>query len=120
METIEFSKSVLNSSQSYKFSAISLDAHRTISVTARVQYHASGTGAMRVNLYFSADGIHFDTIAYTYFDVPLTAGSTQQRTGIVDIPENGYMQIAVQNIDASYSQTNIQIWVTQKQWKEGK
>lgn len=120
MEIIEFSKAILNASQTYKFSVITLDKTRTVGITAKTTYNASGTGSLRVNLYYSPDGINFDTIAYTYFDVTITAATTQQRTAIVDIPEIGYMQIAIQNLDATYTQTNVQAWVTQEKWEEVK
>lgn len=91
---------------------------RTLTITSRVTYNASATAGIRVNLYFSPDGKHYDTIPYTYFDVDFTAGQTVQETHIIDAPEEGYMKVTVQNLDATYTATQIFIWSTFREYPD--
>ena len=90
--------------------AIKCDLARTLLLTGRCTYNASGTLAMRVNLYFSPDGNNFDTVPYTYFDITITAGADVQRSVIVDPPENGYLVPEVENLDTAYTITNFIVW----------
>lgn len=83
----------------------------TIAVTVRVTYHASATVAVRLKLYFSPDDKNYDTVAYAYFDVDLSAGETVQETKLVDSPEGGNLRVAVENLDAVYAATAISVWV---------
>lgn len=83
---------------------------RTLSVTTRTTYNASATGALRVYLYYSPDGEHFDTVPYTYFDVTITAGATVQETKSVDMPEHGYIAFKLYNQDATYTTTENRLW----------
>lgn len=91
---------------------------RTVSISCRVTYNASATSAVRANLYFSPDGENYDTVAYAYFDVNVTAGSTIQETGIFDFPEHGFMKVEVYNQDASYAATAVKVWSTVVKWSE--
>lgn len=95
-----------------KVGNIDLRLNRTFSVSAKVDYNASATSGIKVNFYYSPDGENFDTVPYTFFTVDLTAGSTIQETHIIDTPEHGMMEIEVENVDATYTATNIQVWVT--------
>jgi len=90
---------------------------RTMTVTARVNYNAAATAGIRVNLYFSPDGKNYDTVPYTSFDVNLTAGATIQETHIIDAPEEGYMKISVENLDAVHAAIGIYAWVTIQEWQ---
>lgn len=84
----------------------------TFAVTARVTYNASATSGIRVKLYYSPDGDNYDSVAYAYFDVDLTADSTIQETKLVDAPENGHIRVSVENLDGSYAATNISVWAS--------
>lgn len=92
---------------------------RTLSLTTKVTYGAA-TKAVRVLLYFSPDGKVYDTVPYIYFDIDLTASSTVQETHIVNMPEGGYMDVRVENLDASVAATNILIFYTVKRWAKTK
>lgn len=85
---------------------------RTVSLSCRGTYNGSATETIRVNCYFSADGVNYDTIPYAYFDVDLTAGSACQETHVIDTPEHGYMEVKVENIDSTYAATNVFVWST--------
>lgn len=89
---------------------------RTLTITCRATYHASATSGVRCRLFYSPDGMNWDTVPYTYFDVNLTAGSTIQETHIVDSPERGFIEVKVQNLDGSYSVGPVFVWKTLKKW----
>lgn len=91
---------------------------RTASITCRVDYHGSATSGVRVNLYFAADGTHFDTVAYATFDVNLSTGSTVQETHVFDFPEHGYMDVEIENLDGAYAATNIMVFDTIVKWND--
>lgn len=84
----------------------------TLTITTKVTYNASATGAVRLKLYFSPDGKNYDTVPYAYYDIDLTAGSTIQETKGVDAPEAGHLRVAVQNLDATYAATNVFVWAS--------
>ena len=84
----------------------------TFALTARVTYNAAATAGIRVKLYYSPDGDNYDTVAYGYYDVDLTAGGTIQETKLVDAPENGNLRVAVENLDAAQAATGISVWVS--------
>ncbi len=82
----------------------------TFSITTRVTYHGSATAAIRLNMYFSPDGMNYDTVPYAYYDINVTAGGTIQETKLVDSPEQGSFKITVQNLDSTYAATIIKVW----------
>jgi len=92
---------------------------RTLSVTATGTYNASGTDALRVNIYYSPDGTNWDTVPYAYYDVNLTTGERCQETAIIDAPEHGSVKFEAQNQDATYAVTNVKLWITIQSWPEG-
>jgi len=100
----------------YSDTDIPLVRARTLSITARVKFHASATNNATVYLYYSPDGIHWDTIAYTSFDLTLSAGNYVQRTVPIDVPEHGYVKVQVANNDSSYPITEVQCWYTIQSW----
>jgi len=89
---------------------------RTLSVTARVKFHASATNNCTIYIYYSPDGQHWDTIAYTSFDLTLDAGNYVQRTVPIDVPEHGYIKIKVANNDTSYPLSDVAVWYTIQSW----
>jgi len=100
----------LPGSGEFTIASITFVRPRTLTITARVTYNASASSGIRLKLYFSPDGKHYDTVPYTYFDVDFTAGATVQETHIIDAPEEGYMSVVVQNLDATYAATQIFVW----------
>ena len=97
--------------------AIALVKARTLSVTATATFNGSGTTDATVYLYYSPDGKNFDDTAYTSFDITVSAGNAIQRTVLVDVPEHGFMNIAVTNGDASYAITDVSVWYTIQSWE---
>ena len=89
---------------------------RTLSITARITFHSSATKGATVYLYYSPDGTNWDTIAYTSFEITLTAGQTVQRTLPIDVPEHGYIKVHVTNDDSSYAATDLKCWYTIQSW----
>ena len=91
-----------------------LDA-REIALTVRVTYDANATDGVRVYLLSSPDGVNFDAEdennAFAYFDPGFEAGSTVQKTVLVDsLPR--YLRILVRNLDSSHTTGAVQVWVT--------
>lgn len=87
-----------------------LDLHniRTATISVRITYAGGAGTAATLQLLYSPDGRNFDTVVYTSLAITLTAGATVQRTAILDLPEQGYMEIRVANGDAV--NTNLQVW----------
>ena len=113
------SRESIPASASIRGRAIEVDLARTLSISGRCTYHASGTSAMRLNVYFSPDGENFDTIPYAYFDVDITAGAVCQESKLIDPPENGYLIPQVVNQDGTYSINNVKVWIgVSKYWED--
>jgi hypothetical protein len=93
---------------------------RTLSCTARATYHAGAASGMRVNIFYSPDGSNWDTVAYAYYDVNLSAGNTVQETAIIDAPEHGSVKFELENLDAGEAITDAKLWITIQAWPEGK
>ena len=70
---------------------------RTMSLTTQIQFGGSIDADATVYVYYSPDGNNWDTIAYTSYAVTFTAGSTIQRTVLVDVPEHGHIKLKVTN-----------------------
>lgn len=102
--------SSLDASEEQVIGDITLVRLETLGVTVRVTYNASATSGVRLKLYFSPDGKNYDTVAYAYFDIDLTAGSTVQETKLVDAPERGHLRVALEDLDATYAATGITVW----------
>lgn len=95
---------------------IPINYNRTIYLTLRGTFNGSGTGNLRVNALYSPDGKHWDNEACDYFDLTVVQSGTQQTTGVIAVPEHGYLQIQVQNMDASYAITNVTVWASYQSW----
>lgn len=104
--------SSLAASGTYELGVIDLTLMRDFCLSFRATYHASasGTGALRVNLYYSPDGVNYDTVPYTYYDVTVNPGETVQRTVNIDVPPMGYLKTVVSNQDTTYAITSIMGW----------
>lgn len=107
--------------------AINLVRARTVTITARVKFHGSATGDVRVEVFHSPNGNDWDTSAYATFDVSVSAGARVQKTAIIDPPEHGYLSVTLTNEDATYAVTDHKVWYTIQAWpktpgweKEGK
>ena len=111
-------KLTIPASGKFRGRVIECDLARSLTVTGRCTYNASGTVGMKVNLYYSPDGDHFDTVAYTSFVVDLTAGATVQESSIIDPPETGYMSLEVENQDTVYTLTDVYLWVNASRYWE--
>lgn len=90
---------------------------RTVSVTVRCTFDSSGDTDATVYVYYSPDGSHWDTIAFTSFTLTVSAGNEVQRTVNIDFPEHGYGKIKVMNGDATYTITKVMAWYTVQSWQ---
>lgn len=83
---------------------------RTLSLTVSVDFWSSIDADATVYVYYSPDGKNYDTIAYTSFAVTYTAGSTIQRTVLIDVPEHGHIQTKVTNGSQSDTIDEVVVW----------
>ena len=112
-------KAAINPSTAKRGKLIECDLARTLTLTLSCLYNASGTSSARVSLYYSPDGIHFDTREYAYFENTITAGARVQGTSLVDPPESGYLVPVVTNQDATYTITHVKLWAAiSKYWED--
>lgn len=112
-------KALMLPSTTFRGRIIECDLARTITLTARVTYDASGTVSANVNLYYTPDGINFDTLTFTTYAITITAGATIQRSAVIDPPEVGYLVPVIQNADTVYNITNISLWTSvSKYWED--
>jgi hypothetical protein len=81
----------------------------TLAITARMTHHPSATTPARVYLLSSPDGAVFDTTPYSYFDMELDAGNEVQVTKEA-ITCALYLKVQVENRDADYPITDIDIY----------
>jgi hypothetical protein len=89
---------------------------RTLSLTIRETCGAGIDANTTVGLYYSPDGNKWDSIVYTSWEITYTAGSTIQRTVIIDPPEHGYLQVKITNGSQSDVLTNIKGWYSIQSW----
>jgi len=116
MEATRFSVASLAVSGKQKVGVISAQNLRTLTLTARVTYNASATAPVKVNVYHTPDGKVWDTVPYVSFTVTLTAGSVVQRTVNIVPPEEGTLQIEVENTDATYTATEVGVFYRASNW----
>lgn len=111
-----FEIATINASQTVSCGIINCDNTRTATFSARGTYNASATVGMTVNLYYSPDGEHYDTVPYSSFTVDLTAGSTIQESHIFDLPEHGFVHVKIANGDTTYTVTVVSLFYTVARW----
>jgi hypothetical protein len=104
------------SSLAWAQKTIPLVRARTLSITVRLYFDAAADTNPTVYLFYSPDGNHWDTIAYTSFNITFTASTTVQRTAIIDCPEHGYIWVKVQNGSAASVISNVTMWYTIQSW----
>uniref|UniRef100_A0A6H1ZYL7 Uncharacterized protein n=1 Tax=viral metagenome TaxID=1070528 RepID=A0A6H1ZYL7_9ZZZZ len=97
---------------------VSLRYARTISVTARVKFHAAATGKATIEVYYSPDGTNFDTSIYGSFDIAVSAGNEKQASAVVTLPEHGVIKFAIYNTDAAQVLTWGKLWYTISNYPE--
>ena len=73
---------------------------RTLSVTFKATYNASGTDAATLEVYYSPDGESWDTVVFDSWNLDLTAGSEVQETKHYSSPEHGFLMFKIKNNDA--------------------
>lgn len=109
-------KSDLPASARITSPAISLVRARTVSVTFRVTFPASGAGNCTGEVFYSADGLNFDTIPFGTVTITLTAGAAVQLTAVVVPPEHGQLKFAVLNSNAN-PVTDVRAWYSVQSWE---
>jgi len=114
-----FIKSIIKASGSASSGGqIPLVKARTLSITVRMTFGSSIDADATVYLYYSPDGKHLDTIAYTSFDVTYSAGNTVQRTVVIDPPEHGYMSLKIVNNSSADSITDVKVWYSIQSYRD--
>ena len=96
--------------------AVCLKKARTLSTTVRLTYTAQAAAAADVNIYYSPDGRHWDTVPIDTYAVNLTAGATVQESNISGLPEHGWFKIGVVTADAE-TLSNVMIWYSIQSWE---
>jgi len=84
------------------------------SVTIRATYAATCDADAVVKIYFSPDGLNWDTVPFDTLALTRTAGETCQRTKVINPPKFGYFKYAVYNGNDGTAKviTNVKVWVT--------
>lgn len=90
--------------------AIDLIRARSLSITVNVTFDGSVDADTDVELFYSADGNHWDTLAYASFAVTFTVSTTKQITKFFNVPEHGYMKVKVTNGSSAGTLTNLKAW----------
>ena len=98
-------------------SSIPLVRARTVSFTTRMTFDANADTDVTVKVYYSPDGNNWDTIVFTSWTITFTASTTVQRTCILDIPEHGYLRIAIYNGSQTQTLSAISVWYTIQSWE---
>ena len=83
---------------------------RTISATLRATFGAGAPANINLNAYYSPDGRSWDTVPAATFPLVAVAGTMQQRTEVLGLPEWGYFYLAAENLDQAIAATNVEIW----------
>lgn len=91
---------------------INLLKTRTLSVTNSTNFNASATAGAVLEIYYSPDGINWDTLTYDTMTITLSAGNRVQKSALVLCPEWGYIRFAILNSDATYTIPLSKIWYT--------
>jgi len=81
-----------------------------IAITLKATYESSATQGAKIELYYSQDGLNWDTDTDTTYDMPFSAGETKQKTFVTQAV-TPYIRIRVKNLDSSKAMT-ISLWVT--------
>ena len=82
-----------------------------LSLTIRATYHSSSTAGITVYLYSSTDGSIWDTDELTSFEPSFTAGTTVQKTVLVD-PDVKYLKVKVTNKQADQGVADVTVKAT--------
>jgi len=83
-----------------------------VAITGRATFNASGTGNLTVSLFYSPDGKNIDSTALTTLTITCSAGNTVQASKLVSVPDTGFVKINITNADATYTATNVALWVS--------
>lgn len=89
--------------------SMSLAAH--ISLTAECRYAASATGAMRVHVRSSTDGLRYDTNDFFAFSNDLLPGDVSRKTEAV-APGVRFIKVIVENTDKSVGLADYEVVAT--------
>ncbi len=111
--------SVLPAGEERPATVVPLVRARGFSVTCRATFGAGNTGNVVANLYYSPDGVNFDTSPYASLTVPVTASESVQASAYVVVPEHGYIKITVSNEDASNDVNNVLVWFSIQSYADG-
>jgi len=99
-------------------SSIPLVRARTVSITTRMTFDANADTDVTVKVYYSPDGNNWDTIVFTSWAIAFTASAVVQRTVVLDVPEHGYLRIALYNSSQAQTLASISAWYTIQSWDE--
>lgn len=83
---------------------------KAIALTGRATFDASATGNVTVCMFFSPDGVNYDTTAFSTLTLTCVQSGTVQKTAITEVPDTGWVRVNVINGDSSYAQTAVAVW----------
>jgi len=86
------------------------DGGSAIALIVKATYNPSATAGVRFYVYWSPDGLNWDTDTDEFYDHPFAAGATKQKTYIVHAI-TPYVRIVIENLDSTYAVT-LSVWVT--------
>ena len=93
-------------------SIVDLSEVAQLSIEAEAEFHASATEPVTIHLRASSVGgtlaADWDTIDYTSFDIPCTAGSRVQITKPI-WPDPLYLTAMAENKDSTHPATNVKV-----------
>lgn len=91
---------------------------RSLSISVNVTFDGSVDADTTVELFYSADGNHWDTLAYASFAITFTISTTKQITKFFNVPEHGFMKIVVTNGSSAGALSNLKVWYSMDSWVE--
>jgi len=79
-----------------------------VAFTLKATYDPAATAGVRISIFYSQDGVNWDTDTDDIYDHPFGAGTSKQKTYILAAVPT-YVRIRIENLDATYAVT-IDLW----------
>jgi len=111
-ETTQIASNVtINANSSQTFSLTIPPGKTGMAITINVTYNSSATAGATIQIFYSQDGVNFDTVTSEVDNLSFTAGATVQQT-FTHPCITPYANIVVTNKDTSQALTLNSLWVT--------
>ena len=79
-----------------------------IALTLKSQYHPSSLSGINIYIYYSQDGVNYDTDTDEIYSLPHQAGQVKQKTFIIPAVTN-FIKIKIENTDTNPAIIDIHI-----------